>query len=35
MRAKYGILDDVFNFDETGYMLGIALISEVVTTVIE
>lgn len=34
VRAKYGILDeDIFNFDETGYMLGIASTTKVVTSV--
>jgi len=32
MRAKYGIEDaDVYNFDETGFMMGVILPSMVVT----
>jgi hypothetical protein len=32
-REAYGILDqDVFNFDETGFMMGVALTSKVVTS---
>lgn len=33
-REKYGILDeDIYNFDETGYMLGIATTTKVITAV--
>ena len=33
-RGKYGILDDdIYNFDETGYMLGIASTCKVITSV--
>ena len=32
-KAKYGILDDdVYNFDETGFMMGIIIPAMVVTT---
>jgi len=32
MRAKYGILDcDFYNFDETGFMIGIICAAIVVT----
>ena len=32
VRTKYGIQDDdVYNFDETGYMLGIAATTKVIT----
>ena len=32
-RAKYGIVDDdVYNFDETGFMMGIIFAGMVVTT---
>ena len=32
MRAKYGILDcDFYNFDETGFMMGVICSSMVVT----
>ena len=34
IREKYGILDeDIYNFDETGYMLGIASTCKVITSV--
>ena len=33
MKAKYGILDeDTYNFDETGFMMGIITPTMVVTT---
>ena len=33
MKAKYGILDDdLYNFDETGFMMGIIFLGMVVTT---
>jgi uncharacterized protein YifN (PemK superfamily) len=32
MRAKYGVLDcDFYNFDETGFMMGIIYTTMVVT----
>lgn len=32
-RLKYGILDeDTYNFDETGFMMGVAATSKVVTS---
>jgi hypothetical protein len=32
-RQKYGILDeDTYNFDETGFMMGVASTSKVVTS---
>lgn len=33
MRTKYRILDDdIFNFDETGFMMGVIFLGMVVTT---
>ena len=33
MREAYGILDkDIYNFDETGFMMGVAATSKVVTS---
>ncbi len=33
VKAKYGIVDDdIYNFDETGFMMGIIFASMVVTT---
>ena len=33
MKAKYGIVeDDIYNFDETGFMMGIIFAGMVVTT---
>ena len=32
-KAKYGILDDdIYNFDETGFIMGIIFLGMVVTT---
>ena len=33
MKSKYGILDDdIYNFDETGFMMGVIFPGMVVTT---
>jgi len=33
IKVKYGILDnDIYNFDETGFMMGIIIATMVVTT---
>ena len=33
VKAKYGIVeDDIYNFDETGFIIGIIFASMVVTT---
>ncbi len=33
VKAKYGIVDnDIYNFDETGYIIGIIFAGMVVTT---
>ncbi len=33
VKAKYGIIDDdVYNFDETGFIMGIIFVGMVVTT---
>ena len=33
VKAKYGIVeDDIYNFDETGFMMGIIFVGMVVTT---
>jgi hypothetical protein len=31
LQAKYGIIDDVWNFDETGFQMGVAATARVVT----